>query len=513
MIMAIDFLFISIQKNLDTIGLKYLHYNLLAASYRSTILYCPEIEAATGENWEEIFAFIRQRTPTTICFSLMSTEFLRVSKLSEAIKREFPDITLGWGGIHPTIAPEMCLEFADYVCIGECDQAIIDIAAAFETGGFDAVKKVNNVCFRSGGKIQKNPLNPLVTDLDSLPPYEHIPVHSFLFSRGTIRPVVWSNFRQYAPYRGNTYSVITTRGCPFSCTYCCNNFLTTLYGSKKIRKRSIDKIIEELSKAVSDYPNLEYINFQDDCFLACSNDYLEEFCQRYKAVIGKPFIIRSIPIYITPEKITALKDAGLGWISLGLQSGSDRVAREVYKRKSYQANFLKAARIIHQSKVAAYYDVILDNPYETEADMLETIHTLLETPRPFYTQFFSLTFYLGTELYDRAALERGGEFTDSLEKNYLSYEKNTINEITRLATFLPLWQMKAIVSLYKRQTAAGFLKILLFVAKLQTALFFEPLMYLRVIRLSVRGDLFKTMTVLPSYLKEGLSRYFEQFKK
>jgi radical SAM superfamily enzyme YgiQ (UPF0313 family) len=427
-------LLISVQKDLDAVGLKYLHGYLLNNNHKSSMFYVPDFNLQDTKQQQSIREFVSQINPGLIGFSLMSGEYHATRYLTNFIKSFTKSTPIIWGGIHPTVLPESCLEHADYACIGEGEQTILDIANAIKNNG--KIKDINNLCFLEDGRIKKNPLYPLIEDLDKIPSYERIPANSFILVNRRVQRLDKKIYSKYARWLGRTYSIITTRGCPFSCTYCGNNFISHLYPLRKIRRRNINGIIDELKKALRDYPEIEYVNFQDDCFLGCSDDYLEQFCNIYKEQIRKPFIVKSIPIYITEDRLKSLKNAGLSWITLGLQSGSDRVCTEIYKRKSLKADFLKATKLINKYKIAAFYDVILDNPFETTEDKLETIDVLMKTPRPFYLQLFSLVFFYGTELYDKAKSEQPQCLEDCTKKDFLIPQRNTLNILTKLASLI-----------------------------------------------------------------------------
>ncbi|MGD0576904.1 MAG: cobalamin-dependent protein, partial [Candidatus Staskawiczbacteria bacterium] len=310
-------LLISVQKDLDVIGLKYLHYYLLKNGYNSFLLHLTNFNPNGEQSLKNIKQFISEISPIFIGISLMSIEYHNARGLTRYLKSNFKSIPIVWGGIHPTISPESCLDYADYVCIGEGERTILDFANAISKN--KNPKNINNLCYKENGKIKKNPLYPPIENLDEIPLYDHVPKNSFIQRKnGSIVSVDRKNFKKFARYRGTTYSIMSSRGCPFSCTYCCNNFISSLYQTRKVRRRSIGNIILELEKAAADNPEIEYINFQDDCFLACTDEYLKEFCKIYKEKIKKPFIVRVIPIYINSNKMEYLKDAGLAWISLGL---------------------------------------------------------------------------------------------------------------------------------------------------------------------------------------------------
>jgi len=225
-----------------------------------------------------------------------------------------------------------------------------------------------------------------------------------------------------------------------------------------------------------------------------------------------PIVIRSIPTFVTRRKIAQLRSAGLAWISLGLQSGSDRVCDEVYRRRSTRQQFLDAAQIIHEHALAAYYDVILDNPFETEPERLQTAATLTETPRPFYTQFFSLSLFPGTELRARALQEgliRGDEYQT---KVCYSYQNTTINKLVRLAAFLPPAWTRHLLRVHAGNPDSLWFRAEMVLARLANVVWFEPLTSLKVIWLSQAKKPLATARVLPYYAKEGLSRFRRQFR-
>lgn len=512
-----DIMLISLQVDLDTIGLKTLHYTLLRQSIGSLLVYLPEFCAGVGQAHIQARAltqvrdFIAGLRVRLLGISLMSHEYKAAALLTDYLKQQFPELVVIWGGIHPAIAPEMCLAHADYICVGEGEVALPAFVRAVQNG-CQSPDQVASIWWKDGhGRIVKNKLAPCLQNLDEIAVSEHLPKNSFVLHGGQIRLLDRGLLKQYGRWQGTVYSVMGSRGCPFSCAYCCNNFLARLYGTHAIRRRSVSSLIGELEKAVRDNPYLQFINFQDDCFLACPDDYLEAFCKAYTERVHIPFVVRCIPTTLTEKRLAMLKAAGVAWVSMGLQSGSDRVLTDVYGRRALQDDFVRAAAIVNKLKIAAYYDVIFDNPLETEDDRLDTLLTVAKLPRPYFLQIFSLVVYPGTALYKPVTAVCPDKAREYLSKNYHAYKHDTLNAMIRMAAYLPVGMMTQLVRLYRLGPERWQFKMALAIASRWSALLLEPLAYLRVFKMSCQGRVGKMMQLVPVFFRIATSRYIKQY--
>jgi len=105
-------------------------------------------------------------------------------------------------------------------------------------------------------------------------------------------------------------------------------------------------------------------------------------------------------------------------LRVGIQTGSNHT-RRLYKRHHTNEQVEECARIIHEFKKEIplpRYDIIINNPWETEEDLTETLMLFAKLPKPYLMNMFSLTFYPGTELYEKAV--KDGIITDDLEDVY-----------------------------------------------------------------------------------------------
>ena len=303
-----------------------------------------------------------------------------------------------------------------------------------------------------------------------------------------------------------SYELITSRGCVFSCTYCYNNYLHRLYRISKIRRRGVENIIIEIERAIENNPEISLVHIQDDSFMSCSKQYLARFCELYGNRIKKPFVIHSIPININPEHVRCLKRAGLAWINLGLQSGSDYTCNHIYKRRSLKKDFFKAAEVINRFKIAGKYDVILDNPFESEDDKVQTFEALIETPKPYLVEFFSLTFYPGTELYEKAIMAYPEIMDEYCRKDRAQYKCTTLNKVMALAPYLPKSCAKSILRLYRADSGGSFFKVSLFVYTVLSKIIYKTIVYINILKLAHNDSYIEAARNFPLYVNDALAK-------
>jgi len=358
-----------------------------------------------------------------VAISLMTNLFDRASQLTSYLREQLP-IPIVWGGIHPTIRPEECAKHADIVVVGEGEGAMLELAQYIANG--EAYDDVRNLCLKTSDGIRKNPVRPLIQELDSIPPPDFDNPEYYVFDPQSHRFVI-PDLKMLKKLHGKgplhargelNYQTITTRGCPFNCAYCGNSALIKLYGRKGyLRRRSVESIISELVAVKSRFEFINRVCFFDDSFLAGTTKEIEEFAEEYKEKINLPLFCLSSPSNITPEKLEPLVDAGLSALQVGIQTGSARI-NTIYNRTVKNAEVLRTAKLVnsYKGRLHPLYDVIVDNPYETVADGIETVKLLMQLKKPFTIQVFSLTMFPGTELYERAS--KDGLIEDEAKEIY-----------------------------------------------------------------------------------------------
>jgi len=206
--------------------------------------------------------------------------------------------------------------------------------------------------------------------------------------------------------------------------------------------------MKELLWVKEEFPFVESIFLFDDTFLVRSTREIEEFSEGYKKKIGMPLHIQASPTTVTEKKIELLVDAGLAFVEMGIQSTSNR-GKTLYRRNTSAETILRAARVFHGYQGEIHppcYHVILDNPWETSRDELETLNTVLQLPRPFWLKRASLVLFHGTGLYlkakQEAIIKNGEDEWEQIYSKHLHTPKGSyINLLFYLAGFsyFPRW--------------------------------------------------------------------------
>jgi len=164
--------------------------------------------------------------------------------------------------------------------------------------------------------------------------------------------------------------------------------------------------------------------------------------------------------------------------------------------------FLKTANIISEWKLSPWYDVILDNPYETEIDHLQTIDILLRTPRPFQLDLFSLDYFAGTELR-RRAIEDNIPIPGLGTKSYTKPEPKMINRYIRMSATLPPGLVRLLV--YIRRTIPGKVVGISFYG---LSLLLEPFIYLWLVHRSNDFRVLRTIKVIKAFYLTMIKKVF-----
>lgn len=399
----------------------------------------------------------------------------RAIQVSGFVRKKYPGMKVIWGGPHCISAPEFSLRYADGVCFAEGDKAIVDLADKMEAGA--DYLNTPNMAFNVGGSFKTNNVLPPFSDMDNLPYYDYDINNRYLLDEELL-PVTKRMVQEYYvsyPFGSPTFTLITSRGCPYQCTYCNNIRYIAMHGHTPIRFQSVNRFIDELEYAIRYFDFFQFVAFGDDDFLLRDRKQLEDFAGQYRKKVGLPFGICVSANTFRREKMEILLDAGLKLVQLGVQSGSQRVIDEIFDRK---IKVTKTWEIVRQ--IEPFYkthglnlllDFIIDNPYETRNDIIQTYRYLTSLPNHVRVNIFSLAFFPGTPIYNKALKDGiiepySEDFFRFFNTNKITYQRNyetilillfkLLCRHERLRRYTPRFVLRALGSLMVRGIASIF---------------------------------------------------------
>jgi radical SAM superfamily enzyme YgiQ (UPF0313 family) len=268
----------------------------------------------------DILRTVKKFNPDIIAYTAMTPDITSFKGIDSNIlkylrKKQKRPLRI-MGGPHASYFPEILKEMnLDAICIGEGDYAIVQIINRVRDNG--DLSDIPNVLCHSNYEqgLQKK---ELITDLDLLP----------FFDRDII-------FEAVPYYRlAQIRSFITSRGCPYRCTYCHNSGYNRQFKGcgPIVRRYSIDRILDEIKYVKDKYRPLKLIRFGDDTFVHKVDKWLETFAERYRTEIGIPFYCLMRSNVFTDEIARILKEAGCVSMSMSVEHGDENVRNKILKR-------------------------------------------------------------------------------------------------------------------------------------------------------------------------------------
>jgi radical SAM superfamily enzyme YgiQ (UPF0313 family) len=327
---------------------------------------------------QHLIDYLKEFKPDVIGLSVISGVIREASYVTNLLKQTF-DVPFIWGGPGPTLEPDRCIELTDIICINEGEEVIVELANRVDAG--EDTTTIDGTWARcENGEIQRNPKRPLLQLDDIAIPDWDLKRYAHINAFKGLRKEIYPN------NLGKEYPIMTQRGCPFSCSFCIESRYQELFGKHdSLRRRNVDVVIEELLWAKE---NLDVVSilFYDDVFTV-NPRWLKEFLPRYKEEVGLPFWCYTYPTTHTPQMLRDLKDAGMVSVTMGVQSGSERILREHFNRPTATKRVIEAAQEIVDlgPEVKGFFDLITKVPFETEEDLQATFQLMLDLPKEFKT--------------------------------------------------------------------------------------------------------------------------------
>ncbi len=322
--------------------------------------------------------------PDLIGFSVLTNQYKYALEIAASL-RTYYGRPIVFGGIHPTMDPYGTLKepVLDSICVGEGEEAFLESIRA------GSPVHVPNMGYRDGNRAVLEPLRPY-TDLVRLPPKDYE-----IF-----------DFQRMIDAKGGWVGLLSSRGCPFRCTYCLNHRIIKLYKDSGhlpkdyIRRHTVDQVIGEIQSLLSRYHGIGMFIFDDDLF-TFDKDWLREFSEKYRSVTRIGFVCNAHVRMFDEEAASYLKEAGCRIVKFGVESGSERMRRSVLSRYMTNGDIEAAFRAAHKFGLHTSAFVMIGLPGEKKEDVQDTLRLLakIQPGRFRWTLFFP---FVGTRAFEIA---------------------------------------------------------------------------------------------------------------
>ena len=392
---------------LPVLGLGYLA-NAIKDKYQVRILDCMK-EDFSLDNYAR---YLKDYKPDVVGIQCFTYDIYIVADYLKQTRQILPDVITMIGGPHPTAMPEESMSFfgntLNYAFISEAEEGLPELLALIEGKGLtnENLSKVKNLIWRNGNQIVANPVT-YIADVGKLgmPAWELMPPDMYPKSP-------FSAFYKRFPVA----PIITSRGCPYKCTYC----QASLISGKRMRYRPVSLVVEEIRYLQRTFGVKEFQIIDDNFTL--NRKYVMDFCN---AIIDNHIDITwTCPNGVrldtlNDEMIEAMKSSGCYIISAGIESGSDRILKYVKKHETTDI-MMDKVRMIQRHGIDVIGFFILGFPTETIKEMRQTIRFSkdLGLLRANFLLFHPIP---GTEIY--TMLNHTGELTN------INYDANSFAEV------------------------------------------------------------------------------------
>ena len=340
----------------ENLGLAYLAACLESQGHKTRIL-----DEIAGQDVE---AGLDAFKPDIVGISFMTMYALRAYELADRIKKQ-RGLPVVLGGAHPTAMPEEALEHGDCVIRGEAEWAFNKV---IDSG-------------RIEGIIDPEP----PPDLDSipLPKRDQLDLDTYAAAG-----------EELAGLSYRTLGIITSRGCPFICTFCINS-----KREARLRFHGADRVIEEI-RYLTRYHNIQSIAFYDE-LMATDTGRFKAICESIirEDLNHLKWECQMHARTIKPEVLELMKRAGCVQVAVGFESGSQRVLDTLEKKSTVEVN-MEAAMRVREAGLRLRGCFIIGTPGETEEDVALTDRFIREAPIDFASVHY-MTPMPGTALFEQ----------------------------------------------------------------------------------------------------------------
>ena len=329
--------------------------------------------------------------------SAVSTQFPLISRVCQRIKECRPSVPILLGGVHATIQPEVCISHPaiDALCIGEGEDVALAWANAIERG--EQPFAIPGVWFKNpdSHEVVRTSPAPFRNDLDQLPliNYEH--------------------WERWIDPHNRLFRIVVGRGCPYACTYCSNHALRAVQNGAYLRFRSPANILSELRVLVSRFPQISELNLEIETIgasipwaIQLCNALAEFNAQRTEPIAFSANLAVTTALLQHEERLgdllAAFHRANLRTLRVGLESGSERIRKEILNRPIYtNDDLIRFAALARSHGIRLILFTLTGVPTETPEEALQTSR-IARACQPSEIEPSIFYPYPGTKLHDIA---------------------------------------------------------------------------------------------------------------
>lgn len=263
------------------------------------------------------------------------------------------------GGYHVLLVPDevLAVDGVDGLSLGEGEYPTLELCDRLAKD--EPITDIVGFSFKLPGKeIVKNPVRPLIEDLNELP----LPDFELF------------DYKNLSTTKMDTIIVMMSRGCLFSCTYCGNSQFRNIYPNKNkyCRFRSPEKSIEYLKTILDKYPNIRYINFRDAIFNMFP-EWFDRFIELYNKEIKRPFTCNLRLDALDEDTVRRMAEAGCYLIEVGVESGDYEIRTKYLHRYMTDEQMINAFNWFHKYHITGLAYNIIGLPYEDLSKALKTV--------------------------------------------------------------------------------------------------------------------------------------------
>jgi len=354
------------------LGLAYLAAVLEEGGFEVKLIDCPAMEITTEQLEHKLSSF----NPLIVGITSMTPTINSALLAASIAKKVCPDALVVLGGPHVTFMDKEIIakeKTVDVIVRGEGEKTLLEIAQ--KTLRSEALHGIDGITLRNGDEIVRTPDRKYIENLDELP----LPAYKYF------------HMDKYRLFGKKILPVITSRGCPFQCSFC----VTSRVFGKRFRARSPKNIVDELEQLKNVY-GADAFTFYDDTLTFDKKRILDVCKDMRNRNIDLPWDCQTRVDRISKEILFEMKRANCQQVFFGVESGSQKILDAVKKGTTVEQNE-KAIKMAKEVGLFVSVSVILGYPGETAETLQQTINFLKRT-KPDDVYLCVATPYPGTEL-------------------------------------------------------------------------------------------------------------------